>query len=168
MNTATGTLENIALQLTELNGNLTKLLTSGDAIAAPAKSQPKKQAAPAPTPEPEVTTESAEEETAPAPAKKPAAKRAASKTTAKKTAKAKADDLSNMVIFKKALFDAAEKSGVDEVMPQLKTYLKAQGYAASDEIEVDDREEFVKGVAAHFAELAEAAEDEDELDLDAL
>lgn len=152
MTTAIGTLETIAVQLQELNVNLMKVLSSDNVVNTPEKSRPAKATAPKET-----------EEEATAPAAKKTAKKTAAKTTAKKTAaKPKADDLSNMVVFKKALFDAAEKSGVADVMPKLKTYLKAQGYAASDEIEVDDREDFVNGVREHFEELAETAEDEDE------
>ena len=102
----------------------------------------------------------------PIPETKAQSKKRASKKTAAK--KAKPEDHSDIQIYKRKLVDVADASGVDGVMKKLKAFLEECGYAASDEIEVEDRAEFLTKVKDHFAELAEGGEtsegDEEGLD----
>ena len=141
-----GTLEALASELSTLNKLLTKLeafLSQDSAV-----------------PIPEVTETTKGKETA-----KATGKKVASKKTAAKRGKAKADDLSDMTVFKKKFFAVADATGVDEVMPKLRNFIKEQGYGSSDEIEVEDRADFLEKVKDHFEALAEGGEaEEDELD----
>lgn len=93
--------------------------------------------------------------------KKTAAKKTASKKTA---AKKKASALADITVFKKALFDAADASGISDVMPKAKAFIKSRKYGSSDEIEVEDREQFLEDLKEHFAELAESEGDESDED----
>lgn len=108
------------------------------------------------------------DEDAPAPSAKKQAKKVASKKVASKKGgsrgKAKGPDLSDLTIFKKQLFDIAEASGVDDVMPKLKTFIQDEGYETSDKVELADREQFLSDVKTHFAELSDEAGESDETD----
>ena len=112
------------------------------------------------------TTSPAPDDDVPIPETKPASKKRASKKTAAK--KAKPDDHSDIQLYKRKLLDVADASGVDDVMKKLKAFLVESGYEASDEIEVEDRAEFLTKVKDHFAELGgdggESEGDEDGLD----
>ena len=96
---------------------------------------------------------------------KPASKKRASK---KRASKAKPDDHSDIQLYKRKLVDVADASGVDGVMKKLKEFLGECGYEASDEIEVEDRAEFLTKVKDHFDELASGGESGDEDGLDNL
>ena len=112
----------------------------------------------------ESTTSGADDESKPA-AKKVASKKTASKKVASKKA-AKTDDLSDIVTFKKKLFEVAEASGLPDVLKKARAFIAGAGYESSDEIEVEDREQFLADIKGHFTELAEAetASDNDDDD----
>lgn len=101
----------------------------------------------------------------PPPGKKATSKKVASKKVASKkvaSKKGKALDLDDITVFKKELFRIAEASGVDDVMPKLKAFIKANGYASSDEIEPEDRAGFLADVTSHFADDDDDDDDNDD------
>ena len=135
----TGTLEAIADQLKQLNENLLEVLKFDGAIPIPATPSDPESAGDA--------------ETKPQSKKKASSKKVASKKVAAK-AKPKKDDLSDLAVFKKRLFEVAEEQEVSDPLAALKAYFKASakldGPGSSDEVEADDRQEFLDELAEHF------------------
>lgn len=148
-----GILENIAEQLVKLNNNLEASNGQNGADATVKSAETPEDKAPDTT----VTGGATKKKAA---AKKTAAKRA--------PAKKKGDDLSNMTLFKKRLFEVAEASGSDNVLPELKKFIKKCGYAGSDEIDVDERADFLMKVREHFspADALDESDDESEDEID--
>lgn len=121
----------------------------------------------APPREPATTRPSASDAGEPPAAKKQSKKSASKKTASKRApskAKSKGADLSDITVFKKQLFDIAEASGVDDVMVKLKAYIKSQELGSSDEVELEDRAEFLSLVKEHFAAMSEQDDDGEEDD----
>lgn len=102
------------------------------------------------------------EDTTPAEVEGDTPKKTTKKRTSKKRASSKSGSLANIAVFKKRLFDAAEASGDDDVMPKLKKFIIDAGYKSSDKIEIDDREEFLASVKEHFSGADDEDEDEDD------
>ena len=145
---STGILETISGQLKELNENLIAALQSDPGIPIPA------------------TPSDPESAGKPQSKKKVSAKKVASKKVASK-GKPKKDDLSDLTVFKKRLFEVAEEQGVSDPLAALKAYFKASsaadGPGSSDEVDADDRQEFLDELAEHFRSESGDGES-DELD----
>lgn len=136
-----GSIEALTVQITQLNSNIEKLLVN-DGLSAVAGA------------------EDGASDTKKASSKKAASKKTASKKASSK--RTKTSDLSDMTEFKRRFFAIADASGVKNVLPKLKKFIKSEGYGSSDEIEVDDREDFLEKVKEHFAELADDEEESDD------
>jgi len=132
-----GLLENLLEQLTDLNAQLR------DGVSVSGQSQP------------EVSEAEPQADSAPR-AKKRASKKVASKKRASK--KSKADDLSDVNIFKKRLFEVCEECGVDDALATLKAYFKESDYAVSDEVEPEDRAQFLADLKDSLSGESEESE----------
>ena len=143
-----GILEDIAAQLKALNLNLRSVLDSD--VPIPGRS----------TDVTSVDTDSEADSGTTAPKKKAASKKKAV-SKKKASAKKKSDDLSDITVFKRRLFEVAQECNVSEPVPALKAFFEQSDYESSDEVEVDDRATFVDELTAYLSEGDEGKSDDD-------